>query len=90
MLQTFLNIPSDWLFRSHKLWLYYLENVWYVDFTGRLFDGGDEKEVMLGTPAVATVMILDDDHAGIFHFTGIYKSLYVADASHYKNRIITE
>lgn len=27
-----------------------------------------QAEVVLGTPAVATIMILDDDHSGIFHF----------------------
>jgi len=29
------------------------------------------KNFQLGTPSTATVMILDDDHAGIFHFEGV-------------------
>ena len=39
-------------------------------FAGTKYDGGSDSEVMLGTPAVATVMILDDGHAGIIHFGG--------------------
>jgi len=34
------------------------------------------KNFQLGTPSTATVMILDDDHAGIFHFEGVYM-LYI-------------
>jgi len=29
-----------------------------------------DQQLVLGTPAVATVMILDDDHAGVFAFEG--------------------
>lgn len=33
-------------------------------------DNNVNKDYQLGTPSTATVMILDDDHAGIFHFDG--------------------
>lgn len=32
--------------------------------------GRQHPEVVMGTPSSATIMILDDDHAGIFHFEG--------------------
>lgn len=32
--------------------------------------GRQRPEVVMGTPSSATIMILDDDHAGIFHFEG--------------------
>lgn len=45
----------------------------YVNFLLSAKEEGSElKGVMLGTPAVATIMILDDDHCGIFHFEGNY------------------
>ncbi|XP_067943645.1 sodium/calcium exchanger 3-like [Watersipora subatra] len=40
----------------------------YVKLSNPKFSKDSTVKVMLGTPAVATVMILDDDHAGIFHF----------------------
>ena len=33
-------------------------------------DSPAAKNFQLGTASTATVMILDDDHAGIFHFEG--------------------
>ena len=37
-----------------------------------------DSGVVLGTPAVATIMILDDDHAGVLTFEGgLWVTLFV-------------
>lgn len=61
-----ISILDDDIFEEDEHFYIHLTNVRLGDSEG-MFISGEEK-AQLVTPFIATVMILDDDHPGIFHF----------------------
>ena len=62
-----LTILDDDIFEEDEHFYVRLSNVRVGDADGAVGNSTDGI-VQLATPSLATVMILDDDHAGIFHF----------------------
>ncbi|GFO17079.1 sodium-calcium exchanger [Plakobranchus ocellatus] len=61
-----ITILDDDVFEEDEHFYVQLSNVRLGDSSG-MFESGEDK-AQLVTPFMATVMILDDDHPGIFHF----------------------
>ena len=61
-----VSILDDDLFEEDEHFYVHLANVRIGDSNGMFEDNNGQVE--LATPFMATVMILDDDHPGIFHF----------------------
>ncbi|GFS08636.1 sodium-calcium exchanger [Elysia marginata] len=61
-----ITILDDDVFEEDEHFYVQLANVRLGDSSG-MFESGEDK-AQLVTPFMATVMILDDDHPGIFHF----------------------
>ncbi|XP_052106299.1 sodium/calcium exchanger 3-like isoform X1 [Mytilus californianus] len=66
--QCEVTIIDDELFEEDEHFYVRLSNLRLGDSQGMFESGQNTNEAKLGTPHVATVMILDDDHPGIFHF----------------------
>lgn len=64
--QFSVTIIDDDVFEEDEHFYVHLSNLRIGDAEG-MFESGDFK-AQLSTPFMATVMILDDDHPGIFHF----------------------
>ena len=73
-LQVFITVIDDDVFEEDEHFYVRLTNPRYLSSDGRTSMnggiGGSTKApiLQLATPAIATVMILDDDHSGIFSF----------------------
>ncbi|XP_013406595.1 sodium/calcium exchanger 1 isoform X2 [Lingula anatina] len=65
-----VTILDDDIFEEDEHFYVHLSNLRLGDANGMFHSHGqhDQELVKLDTPSTATVMILDDDHAGIFHF----------------------
>ncbi|CAG5131721.1 unnamed protein product, partial [Candidula unifasciata] len=61
-----ITILDDDIFEEDEHFYVHLTNVRLGDHEGMFISG--EERAQLVTPFIATVMILDDDHPGIFHF----------------------
>lgn len=64
--QFSVTIIDDDIFEEDEHFYVHLSNLRLGDASG-MFESGDFKAKLV-TPSMATVMILDDDHPGIFHF----------------------
>ncbi|KAL8589672.1 hypothetical protein ACOMHN_027180 [Nucella lapillus] len=64
--QFSITIIDDDVFEEDEHFYVHLSNLRVGDAEG-MFESGDFR-ALLSTPFMATVMILDDDHPGIFHF----------------------
>ncbi|XP_064624079.1 sodium/calcium exchanger 1-like isoform X3 [Lineus longissimus] len=62
-----VSVIDDDIFEEDEHFYVRLSNIRVGDPNG-LFTNDSEVKVQLANPSLATVMILDDDHAGIFHF----------------------
>ncbi|KAK7504735.1 hypothetical protein BaRGS_00003763 [Batillaria attramentaria] len=65
--QFSVTIIDDDIFEEDEHFYVHLSNLRVGDSSG-MFESGDDIKAKLVTPYMATVMILDDDHPGIFHF----------------------
>lgn len=63
-----VTILDDDIFEEDEHFYVRLSNLRIGDSQGMFESNQNATEAKLGTPHVATVMILDDDHPGIFHF----------------------
>lgn len=63
-----VTIIDDEIFEEDEHFYVRLSNLRIGDSQGMFESNHNAIEAKLGTPHVATVMILDDDHPGIFHF----------------------
>lgn len=63
-----VTIIDDDIFEEDEHFYVRLSNLRIGDSQGMFESNQNATEAKLGTPHVATVMILDDDHPGIFHF----------------------
>nr|AAT71303.3 sodium-calcium exchanger [Placopecten magellanicus] len=63
-----VSIIDDEIFEEDEHFYVRLSNVRLGDAQGMFDSSASQMKVKLGTPFVATVMILDDDHPGIFLF----------------------
>jgi len=61
-----IEVLDDEVFEEDEHFYVQLSNVRQADSRGKM--NSDPENIQLVTPAVATVMILDDDHPGIFNF----------------------
>ena len=62
-----ITILDDDIFEEDEHFYVRLSNIRLGSADG-MFTSDDSNSVQLANPSMATVMILDDDHAGIFHF----------------------
>ena len=62
-----ISIIDDDIFEEDEHFYVRLSNI-RVGTADGMFANDDSNSVQLANPSMATVMILDDDHAGIFHF----------------------
>ncbi len=66
--QFSLTIIDDDVFEEDEHFYIRLSNIRVGDADGMFTSDQQECKAQLANPSMATVMILDDDHAGIFHF----------------------
>ena len=63
-----VTIIDDDIFEEDEHFYVRLSNIRVGDADGMFTSSNQEVKAQLANPSMATVMILDDDHAGIFHF----------------------
>jgi solute carrier family 8 (sodium/calcium exchanger) len=63
-----VSIIDDDIFEEDEHFYVRLSNIRVGDHTGMFTSEQASTKAQLANPSMATVMILDDDHAGIFHF----------------------
>lgn len=66
--QFFITIIDDDIFEEDEHFYVHLSNLRVGDAQGMFVSTPTDMNAQLVTPFMATVMILDDDHPGIFHF----------------------
>ena len=66
--QFFITIIDDDIFEEDEHFYVHLSNLRVGDADGMFVSTPTDIKAQLATPFMATVMILDDDHPGIFHF----------------------
>ena len=66
--QFFITIIDDDIFEEDEHFYVHLSNLRVGDSQGMFVSTPTDMNAQLVTPFMATVMILDDDHPGIFHF----------------------
>lgn len=63
-----VTIIDDDIFEEDEHFYVRLSNIRVGDADGMFTSSNQEMKAQLANPSMATIMILDDDHAGIFHF----------------------
>ena len=63
-----ITVIDDDIFEEDEHFYVRLSNIRVGDADGMLTSENQGAKAQLANPSMATIMILDDDHAGIFHF----------------------
>ncbi|KAL8621493.1 hypothetical protein ACOMHN_058254 [Nucella lapillus] len=66
--QFCITVIDDEIFEEDEHFFIHLSNVKLFNLDGKVIDVADTRKAELTEPYLATVMIMDDDHPGIFHF----------------------
>ncbi|CAF0879782.1 unnamed protein product [Adineta steineri] len=77
--QIQVKIIDDEIFEEDEHFSVKLSNLKIKDNQGRLTPGAFDKTVQLAEPSIATVMIIDDDHSGLFVFDTEEKTVVESD-----------
>ncbi|CAF3715207.1 unnamed protein product [Rotaria sp. Silwood1] len=77
--QIQVKIIDDEIFEEDEHFSVKLSNLKIKDNQGRLTPGAFDKSVQLVEPSIAIVMIIDDDHSGLFVFDNDEKTVVESD-----------